>query len=523
MTALDFLRSLAPTGGRALAPVPWLQRSTLAEPEDWLRRSLGGSTMAGPSVNPENALGIDAVFACVQLIAGQAGSLPLVTYQGRDRRSRERFTADPRYYMLHDQPNPVTPSDVFVEALLASVLLWGNGYAEKVRDRSGRVAELWISQPKSIEVELTPEGVKRFHVAGESATSGADRFLHTVGFSLNGWKGLSVVQLAREQLGTVKAREEYEQRLYANDATPGGILSVEGELSPEAAERFRTQWEAAHRGSGNRHRVAVLEGGTTWQSIGMPLKDQEWIERHRFTVAQIARWFQVAPELIGGDRSGSLTYSTVEGQAIQFGTFTLRRWLVRLERAMRTDADLFPERDVYPEFLMDALMRADSNGRAAFYDTMTRIGAFSVNDVLELENRPGIGPDGDRRNLLGAQPEPAPAGDSGGDPPPAPELDADQRRLEDAAMLGLAAQRLALGVRGGVLSEEEARVPLGLTGPLPPPAAPDQPADPSPPGDTSTDQPPADAEGAAAARALDRLRLAAGHAAAAHNGNGEGA
>lgn len=517
MTALDFLRSLAPTGGKALAPVPWLQRSTLAEPEDWLREALTGRSIAGPRVTPEGALALDAVFACVNLIAGQAGSLPLVVYRGRERRSRERFTADPRYGMLHDSPNPVTASDAFIEALLACILLWGNGYAEKVRDRSGRVAELWIAAPKSIGVELTDQGAKRFTVAGETGgTFGSDRFLHLPGFTLNGWKGLSVVELARESLGTVKARDEYEQRLYANDATPGGILSVEGELSPEAAARFRDQWEAAHRGAGNRHRVAVLEGGTKWQSIGMPLKDQEWIERSRFTVGQVARWFQVAPELIGGDRSGSLTYSTVEGQAIQFLTFTLRRWLVRMERGMRADVDLFPERDVYPEFLMDALMRADSNGRATFYRTMVELGAFSVNDILELENRPGIGPGGDVRRPLWEAPAPAPApvdGGGGGD-----TRSERERQLEEAGLLGLAAQRLALGVRGGVLSAEESRVPLGLEGPPPAPAEPV--ADPA--AEPADDQPEPDPDAAAAARALERLRSTAGRAGATTNGNGEG-
>ena len=426
MTALDFLRSLAPVGGRSPAPVPWLERrSTLAAPEEWLVDALGGNrTRAGERVTIEGALAIDAVFACVNLIAGMAGSLPLVIYAGEGR-GRKRATGDPRWWMLHDAPNPSTASDVFVEALVANLLLWGNGYAEKVTDRAGRVAELWVVPSKKVEVERTAQGVKRFTIAGESGTVGADRILHVPGLGFDGVKGHSVITMARESLGTIVARDRYEGRLYANDATPGGILSVEGELSPEAAARFRDQWESAHRGGENRGRVAVLEGGTKWQTIGMPLKDQEWIERSRFTVGQVARWFQVAPELIGGDRSGSLTYSTVEGQAIQFVTFTLRRWLVRLERSMRIDLDLFPERGrVYPKFSIDALLRGDSNARAQFYRTMVEIGAFSANDVLELEDRDDIGPEGDvrRTSIAGAAPAQSqgdPVVDGAADAPPA--------------------------------------------------------------------------------------------------------
>ena len=409
MTGRDFLRSFVGPG-RAPAPVPWLQqeqRSGLTEPEDWLVDALGGRlTASGERVSVEGAIGIDAVFACVQLIAGQGGSLPCVVYSGRGRQ-RSIADTDPRYFLLHEEPNPETAPDQFFEALLAGVLLWGNGFAEKVKNRAGTVAELWNLAPKGIEIERLPTGEKRFHVPGESRTFGSDRLLHVPGFGWDGIRGRSVIEIHRESLGTVKARDAYEGRFYSNDATPGGLLSVEGELSEGAARRLRGQWEEAHRGSMNRHRVAVLEGGTKWQQIGIPLKDQEWIERQRFTVAQISRMFGVAPELVGGDRSGSLTYSTVEGQAIQFAVFTLRRWLVRTERSLRRDRDLFPDpRAAYPKFTIDALMRGDSTARANFYRTMKEIGAMSVNDIREKEDLPDIGPEGD---VYGSSSSSAPA------------------------------------------------------------------------------------------------------------------
>lgn len=439
MTALDFLRSF--TGpGMAPAPVPWLaapeQRSTLADPEDWLVDALGGGrTAAGERVSVDTALGIDAVFASIQLIAGQGGSLPCVVYSGRGRQ-RTVAEQDPRFWLLHEEPNPETTPDLFFEALLAGVLAWGNGFAEKVKNRAGTVAELWNVAPKGISIERTSSGEKRFHLPGLNRTVGSDVILHVPGFGFDGYRGRSVIEIHRESLGTIRARDAYEGRFYANDATPGGILSVDGELSEDAARRLKTGWEEAHRGGENRHRVAVLEGGTKWQSIGLPLKDQEWIERQRFTVAQVARMFGVAPELIGGDRSGSLTYSTVEGQAIQFAVFTLRRWLVRLERSLRGDRDLFPDpRAAYPKFSIDALMRGDSAARAQFYRTMREIGAMSANDVREKEDLPDIGPEGDvyATTIAGAAPATTTPADGSGDG--APALDSARRRLEALAFV----------------------------------------------------------------------------------------
>lgn len=433
MTAIDVLRSFVGPG-RAPAPVPWLaapEQRSLAEPEDWLVDALGGTaTRSGERVTIEGALGIDAVFACIQLIAGQGGSLPCSVYVGSGRQRRVAVE-DPRFYLLHEEPNPETAPDQFFEALLAGVLAWGNGYVEKVKNRAGGVAELWNVSPKGIRVERTSSGEKRFHVPGVNRTLGSDVILHVPGLGFDGVRGLSVIEQCRETLGTIRARDGYEGRLYANDATPGGVLSVDGELSEDAARRLKEGWEEAHRGGENRHRVAVLEGGTKWQSIGLPLKDQEFIERSRFTVAQVARMFGVAPELVGGDRSGSLTYSTVEGQAIQFATFTLRRWLVRVERSLRRDRDLFPDpRAAVPKFSIDALMRGDSAARAAFYRTMREIGAMSVNDVREKEDLPDIGPEGDvyQTTIAGAAPASEPAAQD-----PAPALDAARRRLEALA------------------------------------------------------------------------------------------
>lgn len=390
MSALDVVRSFLP--GVAPAPVPGIlpmeQRSTLANPSEWLVDALvGPKSASGERVTVERTLGLDTVYACVSLLAGTAGSLPWIVYRGRGR-DRKRYTTDPRYVMFHDEPNPETAADQFVEVVLAHVLLWGNGLAWKERGRGGIVRELWNVSPKGVVIERDRAGVKHYSIPNEPKTYTSRDVLHVPGFGYDGVRGLSVIGLARDSFGASLARQTYSSKLYANDATPGGVLSVQGELSPEAAERIRLQWEAAHRGAANTGRVAVLEGGAEWQSIGLPPKDQEFVAQQNASVNQIARWFGVPPEMVGGSRQGSLTYSTVEGAAIYFGTFSLRRWLVRLEKALKRDADLFPERDVYVECLLDALMRGDSKTRAEFYRTMREIGAMNPNEIRERENLP---------------------------------------------------------------------------------------------------------------------------------------
>jgi HK97 family phage portal protein len=394
MTIADAFRSILP--GRSLAPMPGLPglelrsgESTLGNPSESLFDALVGTRSAsGERVTVDRAMGLDAVFAATSLIAGTVGSLPLIVYKGRGR-DRVRAVDDDRYLMLHDEPNPETAADQWLETLMAHVLLWGDGFSQKERSRqSGIVGELWTLSPRGAHVERDRQGRKRFSFSGDPKTYTSDEILHVPGFGYDGLRGASIIALAREALGAAMARTNYQGKLYANDATPGGVLSVQGELSPEAAGRIRAQWEAAHRGAANSGRVAVLEGGAEWQSIGLPPKDQQFVEQQNATVNQVARWFGIPPESIGGSRQGSMTYSTVEGAAISLVTFSLRRHLVRIEKALKRDPQLFPERDVYPEFLIDALMRGDSKTRAEFYRTMKEIGAMNPNEIRERENMP---------------------------------------------------------------------------------------------------------------------------------------
>jgi HK97 family phage portal protein len=371
--------------GAAPAPTPEL-RSGLANPEDWLWDALGAQRLlGGERVTVETALALDAVYACVQLVAGTGGSIPLKVYAGEER-ERKPLTGDARYVMLHDAPNPEQAADVWLETVLAHLMLWGNAYLEKIRGPLGVVDELWAIKPSRVHPYRDERGRKRFRVDGaqstdESGDYGEDRILHVPALGLDGLAGLSVI-------GIAISRTKHEARLYENDATPGGVLSVQGELDEEAAERIRAQWERLHKGRENRGRIAVLEAGATWQQVGLPLEDLQFIERERFTVGQVARLFNVPPEMIGGESGGSLTYANVESRSQHFLTFTLNRWLVRLEKGLRRDPDLFPERTVYPEFVRSALMRTDSRTRWQTYEIGRRVGALSPNDIRALENMP---------------------------------------------------------------------------------------------------------------------------------------
>lgn len=377
-------------------------RATLKEPADALWDAWAGEKVySGKRVGVDEALGLPAVWSAVQLLSSSVGSLPMIIYRGQGR-DRIRARDSKRWQLLHDEPNSQQSADMFFEAVTGQLNLWGNCYAEKVK-AAGVVGELWPINPARVGLEFDKAGRKRFSVDGESKTYGENTILHIPAFAPFGGAGISPIAYARQGLGTLAAKQEFQGRFYANNTHVGGVLSVQGQLSDVAARRVKAQFEQAHRGASKAGAIAVLEEGASFQPLGMPLRDQQFIESEQYSATQIAGIFQVPPQWIGGRTGDSLTYSTVEGWMLHYLKLSLMRWLVRIESGLKRDRDLFPDRDEYPEFLIEGLLRGASNERAQFYTQMNSIGVLSVNEIRELENRPPVD-GGDTHNFQSAQP-----------------------------------------------------------------------------------------------------------------------
>lgn len=404
-------------------------RDSLAEPPDWLWNAFGGTpTYSGKSVSQNESLGVTGVYAAVRLLATQLGSLPLVVYRG-ETQSRERATDAWQWQLLKEQPNPEMAADLFYETLMGHLQLWGNFYCEKQFGQVNgvrRVVALWPISPALVTVSRDPVTArKRYAIRDNDGYFYSDTILHGQAFGTDGLKGLSPIQTHRQMLGGVMARDEYLERFYANQAQPSGVLQVEGTLSDEAAQRLKANWEAAHRGAAQSSRVAVLEDGVTWQTIGMPLQDQQYIEQKVNDINECARIFQIPPEMLGGERNKNITYANVESMSIHFKVYSLNHWLVRIENVLRGDPDLFNVPDLWPEFLSEGMLRGDASTRVAFYSTMYSVKAMTVNEIRARENLPPV-PWGDDEPIVAgaaapadpsAEPVDPDAGDGVGDVP----------------------------------------------------------------------------------------------------------
>ena len=349
------------------------------------------TSSSGKSVNEKTALQTTAVYACVRILAETIASLPLHTYRYSPG-GKEKVQDHPLYPLLHSEPNPEMTSFVFRETLMGHLLLWGNAYAQIIRDGRGRVLGLYPLLPNKMLVSRTDQGILfyQYEKDGRTFFLPDTEVLHIPGLGFDGLVGYSPIAMAKNAIGMAIATEEYGAKFFANGASPGGVLEHPGVVKDPG--KIRESWNAVYQGSGNAHRVAVLEEGMKFQPIGIPPEQAQFLETRKYQLNEIARIFRIPPHMIGDLEKSS--FSNIEQQSLEFVMYTLDPWVIRWEQAIqRALLSGGEKRQYFVKFNVDGLLRGDYQSRMNGYAVGRQNGWLSANDIRELENLNRISPE----------------------------------------------------------------------------------------------------------------------------------
>jgi len=353
-----------------------------------------GSTSSGKPVNEHTAMQMTAVYSCVRILSETLAGLPLHVYKYNENGGKEKYLKHPLYKLLHDEPNPEMTSFAFRETLMSHLLLWGNAYAQIIRNAKGEVISLYPLMPNKMTVDRDANG-RLFYLYQRSSEDipslGKDNqvylaptdVLHIPGLGFDGLVGYSPIAMAKNAVGLAIATEEYGAKFFANGAAPGGVLEHPGTIKDP--QKVKESWNAAYQGSANSHRVAVLEEGMKYQPIGISPEQAQFLETRKFQINEIARIFRVPPHMLADLEKSS--FSNIEQQSLEFVKYTLDPWVVRWEqsmcRALLSDSE---KPTVFIKFNVDGLLRGDYESRMSGYATARQNGWMSANDIRELEN-----------------------------------------------------------------------------------------------------------------------------------------
>lgn len=352
-----------------------------------------GGTTAGKTVTERSAMQMTAVYSCVRILAEAVAGLPLHLYKYTDGGGKEKALDHPLYRLLHDEPNPEMSSFVFRETLMTHLLLWGNAYAQIIRNGKNEVVALYPLMPNKMTVDRDSAGHLYYSYNRGNDEAIRDKqttvilrptdVLHIPGLGFDGLVGYSPIAMAKNAIGMAIACEEYGAKFFANGAAPGGVLEHPGTLKDP--QRIRESWQSTYGGTSNAHRIAVLEEGMKYTPIGISPEQAQFLETRKFQINEIARIFRVPPHMVGDLEKSS--FSNIEQQSLEFVKYTLDPWVIRWEQSiMRTLLSQEEKAQYFVKFNLEGLLRGDYQSRMNGYAIGRQNGWMSANDIRELEN-----------------------------------------------------------------------------------------------------------------------------------------
>ncbi len=332
---------------------------------------------SGVNINQNSAFEVVAFWSAVSLISDTIATLPVDSFIRQDG-TRRPYRPRPAWV---DQPDVDMTRQAHYQQVLVSLLVNGNSYTRIFRNGAGDVVNLICLDPSTVQVKRSAVGRKIFIVDGEDKTLSSDDIVHITDLIQPGsLTGLSRVERLKEALGLSSAMQTFAARFFGSGATTQGIIEFPGNLTPDQAKQLRDGFDSAHRGFRRAHKTGVLSGGASYKQTTVPNDAAQFLESRRFSVEEIARAFNIPLSMMGVP--GTQSYASVEQNAIQFVTHTLRPYIEKLEWAY---SRLLPV-EAFLAFNTNGLLRGDFNSRITAYATGLQSGFMSVNDVRKLED-----------------------------------------------------------------------------------------------------------------------------------------
>ena len=287
-----------------------------------------GGTTSGKAVTERSAMQMTAVYSCVRILSEAVAGLPLHLYKYTDSGGKAMALDHPLYRLLHDEPNPEMSSFVFRETLMTHLLLWGNAYAQIIRNGKNEIVALYPLMPNKMSVDRDESGrlYYTYYRGSDEAIKDKDfavklhpsDVLHIPGLGFDGLVGYSPIAMAKNAIG----------------------------ISPEQAQ---------------------------------------FLETRKFQINEIARIFRVPPHMVGDLEKSS--FSNIEQQSLEFVKYTLDPWVIRWEQSIQRSLLSRDEKAAYfVKFNLEGLLRGDYQSRMNGYAIGRQNGWMSANDIRELEN-----------------------------------------------------------------------------------------------------------------------------------------
>lgn len=347
---------------------------------DWM---MGG-------VSRRAAMEYPTFFACVDAISSDVAKLPLEPYKIDSKGRKTKARADSTYTMLNLEPSPGVTRYTFLQSLVISVILNGDGFATIERNSKGVATSMRFEQYNHIVVYQLANGggIDCYYNLRTSEWIEPSDMIHIRNLSYDGVRGVSTLDHARKTLGYSTSAEDQAGKIYSRGGVVNGVLSYEGvvRLDKDRKDEIRREWQRTLSQTGG---IAILDGGARYQGVNVDPDKMQLLQGRMHNTVEVCRFFRMSPVKVG-DLSKS-SYSTVEAVNTAYLTDTLSSYLVKIEQELLLK--IYPpelRKVMHIQFDASAILKADSSSQATLIGALAPYGAYTTNEIRERLNLPPV-------------------------------------------------------------------------------------------------------------------------------------
>lgn len=339
----------------------------------------------GAVLTARSAENLTTVLACSTAIASALASIPALVYRRETDGTRVEATAHALARLTRGGVNPGMGWPDFIEHLVVSTLLTGNGLAEVQRAANGTLAGLKFIPWQDVTVVELRSGRLAFDVRERMGTSRRlleGECIHLRDRTDDGLLGRSRLSRAADSVEGIRAADQFARQFVRNGAAPSGVIKSAQTMNLEQIEYLRAQFDERFSGAGNAGRALVLDGGLDWIARQISPEDAQLLETRKFGVEEICRLYQVPPPLVQDYSHNTFTNSETAGR--WFAMFCLAPWARKIEAEF--SRSVFPTGGPFElELDLTGFLRGDPATRWQAHAVALAQGVLDADEVRQVE------------------------------------------------------------------------------------------------------------------------------------------
>jgi HK97 family phage portal protein len=350
--------------------------------------------------NLENSQQIHTAFRCINILSDDIASMPLQTFEKVGQRMMPDGMMRNLSWMLENEPNRWMSPFIFKKTVMRWLINYGEAFIWMPPMKAGQQNELIVlpanrtRQLVDMETGLIwyrvmwnywePQFNQEMNPAYYPDVEVAKLLIN----SIDGLTGRGVIEFARDTMSRQLGANKTQGNFYKKGLNPGGLLWMTGEMSKEARNKVRNEYEEQMSGSENASRLAVMDPkATRFDQITMKPVDAQFLESIMATDTQIANFYGIPLYKLN---LGKQSYESNAQLDLDYMKTTLNSYLVQWENEGRRKWLTLDQqnRGFYIKFNRDIILATDASTRATYLEKKILSGQLTPNEAREIDDMP---------------------------------------------------------------------------------------------------------------------------------------